>query len=310
MAGTALAILKADGCDDFRVSGSLALHMHRVPGAAKTSEITLTSEKAFEGVRVRASLAGKLRQASYDVVESPTTLLVRSPDLLPIAVLRLQSLPHGAPPQAVDGIATASVEDVFFRTVDLLHSRSEASDFIDLDALRVHAGDDTFDDFVHAYLSGQTAADAESRPISHHASRLFERLALVMRRSDLELRHYGHPDPGRLRDSILQAAGRAVAEVPQAAWLLHAPLSRLSSAAAEEAAAVFDTATDAAAPVSSELAKERERRILVLQAAIRLRQQQTGRRIPPVSSPASTAGPGHHHDHQFFPSHNGPRPAL
>ncbi|MFF3787142.1 hypothetical protein [Streptomyces sp. NPDC001933] len=309
VARTALKTLNNAGNDDFRVSGSLALHMHDIPGAALTREITLTSEKTFEGARTRSALAGELRLASYDVVESPTNLLVRSSDLLPIA-LRIQSLPHGAPPQIVDGIATATVEDVLFRTIDLLHSRSEACDFIDLDALRTHAGQDTFDRFVRAYLSGQAAADPQNRPVTHHASRLFERLALVMRRSDNELQYYGHPDPSRLRDSVLQTAGRTVEEVPEAAWFLHSSLSRLRAVEAGETAALFDAATDAATPVDSSWTQERERRILILQAAIRLRQQGTARRVPSVSSAASTGDPGHQHKHQLPSVHGGPGRAM
>lgn len=298
VARTALDHLRKEGLD-YRLSGSLALHAHGVRNAALSRDIILVTENDYEAGKAGGALANRSHQERQFTLEGRgagsgvTTLVVSSPDPRQTATLSLQRLPQGAPAQDVGGIPTVPLEGCLYRTLDLLHSRNEAADFIDVDALQHHAGPDMFDLLVSAYLRDRAQADP-TISWATHAGLLFDRLTLVMRHTDELLGHYGHPAPEDLRTSLLRAAGRMMEPVPEAAWMFQMPLPHLKYAERMEITAQFDAAMAAAIPVDWEVAAQREARIRAIRTAMEIRQDESRRRE--AAAPGSRrVHPDHHH---------------
>ncbi|MFD6329212.1 hypothetical protein ACFWGI_06485 [Streptomyces niveus] len=308
VARTALSYLRKAGLD-YRLSGSLALHAHGVQGAARTRDIILVTGEDYAARTARSELVDGFRKdgqfrliAPASAVSGVTTLSVSAADPRQAATLSLQRLPQGASPEYIDGVATAALADCLYRTLDLLRSRNEATDFIDVDAVQHHVGPEVFDRFVSAYLRGRAVADPINEPETTHALLLFDRFTLIMRHSDERLRDYGHPAPERLRTSVLRAAGRMMETVPRAAWMFQMPEALLRHAEGIEITAQFDAAMAAAIPVDPAAARERDDRIRAIQAAIRNRQDATARRKAPTSATGLRgAHPDHRHPTQQDP---------
>ncbi|MGW6792404.1 hypothetical protein [Streptomyces chartreusis] len=245
-----LACLKEAGYG-YQLAGSLALHAHRIPGAAVTNDVRLfTEDHYWEGSPPRLA-AEVLRQEGYTVKESPDerfpsgtypVLRVAFPDGGHPLRVTLQRMPQVASCLDVAGMPVATPADCLQRVLDSLYAGSGGPvAFIDFDAVQAHAGQETFDRFVQAFVRHKSRQDP-SAPPAHHYEQLHARLARVIRHPVTDYISCGHRAPGALRQSVLQAALRMLAAAPGGSTLVRTPLDVLIEQHRAHVARQFDSA--------------------------------------------------------------------
>ncbi|MFC8248312.1 hypothetical protein [Streptomyces chartreusis] len=307
LARTLLACL-AEADYRYQLAGSLALHAHGITGAAVTSDVRLFTEHSYwEGSASRLA-AEVLRQEGYTVKESPQepfpsgtypVLRVISPGGgHPLRVM-LQRMPQVAPSLEARGMPTATPADCLQRVLGSLHAGSGGPvAFIDFDAVQAHAGQETFDRFVQAYLRHKIKQEPSVPPVVHY-EQLHARLARVIRHPVTDYISCGHRAPDALRQSVLQAAQRMLAAAPGGSALVRTPLETLIQQHRAQIARQFDSAFpdfdgDAG------LAGRHAERALALEAAVLARTQAAqnptraaGRHRPEPPQPHHLQAPGH-----------------
>lgn len=297
----------------YQLAGSLALHAHGITGAAVTSDVRLFTEHSYwEGSASRLA-AEVLRQEGYTVKEGPQeqfpsgtypVLRVAFPGGgHPLRVM-LQRMPQVASSLEARGMPTATPADCLQRVLGSLHAGSGGPvAFIDFDAVQAHAGRETFDRFVQAYLRHKIKQEPSVPPVVHY-ERLHARLARVIRHPVTDYVSCGHRAPDALRQSVLQAAQRMLAAAPGGSALVRTPLETLIRQHRAQIARQFDSAFpdfdgDAG------LAGCHAERALALEAAVLARTEAAQNRPRAVGRPR----PEHPHPHRLqAPGHGSPSP--
>ena len=196
-------------------------------------------------------------------------------------------MPQVAPSLDVNGMPTATLADCLQRVLNSLHAGFAGPvAFIDFDAVQAHAGQETFDRFIQAYVRHKIKQDPSVPPV-HHYEQLHARLARVIRHPVTDYISCGHSAPDVLRQSVLQAALRMLAAAPGGSTLVRTPLETLIQQHRADIARQFDSAFPDFAGDTS-LTGHYAERALAVEAAVLARTHTV------KAAPASRAAPTPH----------------